>query len=311
MPLWFVDRFTSAKSLNKDFFLDIMEGHWNNWAAGKLSPAEIKSWKAIVKLVYTSNIRTMTGFHNPKTWAEITVHKVLFRDEFFQSRYAALAQIKFPDANLNEWEPNKNGPTDHPSFEKNKYMRQILLGREFEQARELSKRPWSCEPEEEHRSKRICSEAPSSTPETSVEPGSVTRGATPLISNPEDVIKVFGDLESQLASVRKAAEENTKIHQQVIEDLKSSHQQDIDSLQKKHQDDLKKHRKYSHDTIASIRETHCKETRAAEKAHEEKLSTLRAKCEGAISTLDKAWREGKTALQRARQEISKLNEDKN
>ncbi|KAJ4264924.1 hypothetical protein NW762_005167 [Fusarium torreyae] len=310
MPLWFVDQITSAKSLNKDRFLDTMEVHWNNWAAIKLSPTEIDSWKNMVKLVYTSNIRTMTSFGDPRTWAEITVHKVLFRGEFFQSRYAALAQIKFPDANLNEWEPNKNGPTDHPSFVKNKYIRQILLSRELEQAKELAKRPWSCELED-HRSKRFCSEAPSSITEAAVEPGSVTRGTTPLISNPEDITKVFGGLESQLASVRKAAEENTKIHQQAIDALQKQHQKDIDRLQKEHQEDLKKHRKYTHDTIAFIRENHRKDTEAAKKIHEEKLSTLRATYEGAISTSDKALQEGMTALQGARLEISKLNKDKN
>ncbi|KAM0562486.1 hypothetical protein ACHAPJ_002176 [Fusarium lateritium] len=299
MPLWFVDANTSEKTLNKSRFLNWMELHWKKWASEKLSAAEIESWKAIVEQVYTTNIKKIADLACPETWAEITVHKVLFRNEFFQSRYAALAQIKFPDANLNEWEPNKNGPTDHPSFEKNRYIRQVILGRKFEEAKELAKRPWSCEPEE-YRSKRLCSEAPSSITEVAVEPGSVTRGATPLISKPEDVTKVFGGLEDQLASVRKAAEENTEIHQQAI-----------DALKVEHQEDLKKHRKYTHDTIASIHETYRKKIEAFEKAHEERLSTLRAKYEGAVSTSDKALQEGMTALQGARQEISKLNKDKN
>lgn len=292
MGLW--EGKDDKKTLNKELFLSHMEKHWLDWAAEKLSRKEKQAWVGITEIVYKGKVKAMTDLPEPDTWAEVTTYKVLFPKEFFYSRYAAVAQIKFPQANLAKWEPNVSGPTTTHAFQLNRFIKQKRLGECFRQATELSKRAWTPEPTQSvyplakrHRN-LPAKEAPVGT-------GLVDKMEGPLISKPEDVLKVFANIEQQLASVRVAAEANTKIHQQTVHELRQSHEQE-----------LKKAQKYADDAIKSVRESHCKEMEDTQKAHEEELTKVRDTYQAAISTLNNACLDGIAALEKARQKAHKV-----
>ncbi|KAM0436030.1 hypothetical protein ACHAPT_002922 [Fusarium lateritium] len=291
MDLWESPR--DKKTLKKDLFLDCMEKHWNNWAAEKLSPKEKQAWNQMIGRIYTNNIKALEDLLTPSTWAEITSCKVHFPKEFFRSRKAAMAQIEFPQADLAEWEPNTNGPTTLPEFQKNIFIKQKMLGEQFRQATELSKRPWSYEPAENAgpAAKKPRKEAPDN-----FGLGGEIEG--PLISKPNDVTKVFTNMEKQLASVRAAVEANTGIHQQAIDALRQSHEKE-----------LKKIWRYTDDTLKSVRESHRREIEDVKKAHEEELAKVHSTYKGAISTLNKAYLEGFSTLENARREVNKVYGD--
>ncbi|UPK93535.1 hypothetical protein LCI18_004470 [Fusarium solani-melongenae] len=264
-----------------------MEKHWLDWAAEKLSQKEKQAWVGITEIVYKGNVKAMTDLPEPDTWTEVTTYKVLFPKEFFYSRYAAVAQIKFPQADLAKWEPNVSGPTTTHGFQMNRFIKQKRLGECFRQATELSKRAWAPEPTQSvyplaKRPRNLpAKEAPVGT-----DPGCKMKG--PLISKPEDVLKVFANIEHQLTSVRVAAEASTKIHQQTVNELRQSHEQE-----------LKKVQKYADDTIKSVRETHRKEMEDAQKAHEGELTKVRDTYQAVISTLNNACLDGVAALEKA------------
>ncbi|KAJ4162658.1 hypothetical protein NW754_014077 [Fusarium falciforme] len=241
-----------------------MEKHWLDWAAEKLSRKEKQAWVGITEIVYKGKVKAMTDLPKPDTWAEVTTYKVLFPKEFFHSRYAAVAQIKFPQADLAKWEPN------------------------------LSKRAWTPEPTQ---SVYPLAKRPRNLPakEAPVGTGLVDKIEGPLISKPEDVLKVFANIEQQLASVRVAAEANTKIHQQTVNELRQSHEQE-----------LKKAQKYADDAIKSVRESHRKEMEDTQKAHEEELTKVRDTYQAVISTLNNACLDGIAALEKARQKAHKV-----
>ncbi|EEU43029.1 uncharacterized protein NECHADRAFT_83740 [Fusarium vanettenii 77-13-4] len=291
MGLWEVK--DDKKTLNKELFLGLMEQHWLDWGAEKLSRKEKQAWIGITEIVYKGKVKVMTDLPEPDTWAEVTTYKVLFPKEFFYSRYAAVAQIKFPQADLAKWEPNVSGPTTTHAFQQNRFIKQKRLGECFRQATELSKRAWTPEPTQSvyplaKRSRNLpAKEAP-------VETGPVNQVDGPLISKPEDVSKIFGNIEQQLASVRAAAESNTKIHQHAV-----------DELRKSHEPELKKVQKYAEDTIKSIREGHRKEMEDTKKAHEEELTKVCGTYQAAISTLNNACLDGIAALEKARQKALK------
>ncbi|WAO92814.1 Hypothetical protein NCS54_01033500 [Fusarium falciforme] len=284
MGLW--EGKDDKKTLNKELFLGHMEKHWLDWAAEKLSRKEKQAWVGITEIVYKGKVKAMTDLPEPDTWAEVTTYKVLFPKEFFYSRYAAVAQIKFPQADLAKWEPNVSGPTTTHAFQLNRFIKQKRLGECFRQATELSKRAWTPEPTQSVYP--LAKEAPVGT-----DPGGKMEG--PLISKPEDVLKVFSNIEQQLASVRAATEVNTNIHQHAVNELRQSHEQE-----------LKKVQKYADDTIKSVRESHRKEMEDAQKAHEEELIKVRDTYQAAISTLNNACLDGITALEKARQKAHKV-----
>ncbi|KAI8660497.1 hypothetical protein NCS57_01027200 [Fusarium keratoplasticum] len=234
MGLWEVK--DDKKTLNKELFLSHMEKHWLDWAAEKLSRKEKQAWVGITEIVYKGKVKAMADLPEPDTWAE----------EFFYSRYAAVAQIKFPQADLAKWEPNVSGPTTTHTFQLNRFIKQKRLGECFRQATELSKRAWTPEPTQ---SVYPLAKRPRNLPakEAPVGTGLVDKMEGPLISKPEDVLKVFANIEQQLASVRVAAEANTKIRQQTVNELRQSHEQE-----------LKKAQKYADDAIKSVRESHRK-----------------------------------------------------
>lgn len=282
------------KSLNKDLFLDRMEKHWRDWACEKLSRAEKKAWTGITEIVYRGKVKAMTDLPEPDTWAEVTAYKVLFPgDEFLHSRYAALAQIRFPLADLARWEPNTGGPT---AFKQNRFIKQKRLGEWLRQATELSKRAWAAEsvvhppPAKRPRNHPAAEEAPVG----SVPGEEMMMMDGPLISKPEDVFKVFAMVEKQLASVRAAAEANTKIHQKAVDELRQFHGEE-----------LKKAQKHAEDEVRSTRESHRREMEDAQRAHEEELSKVCGTYEAAISTLNKACLDGIAALENARKKAGK------
>ncbi|KAJ3522021.1 hypothetical protein NM208_g13039 [Fusarium decemcellulare] len=282
MPIW-TDS-SGKKVLDRDAFLDAMEEHWLNWAANKLSSEEKQAWKEKVEHIYngTTNLKAVSDLGPPNTWADITAYKVLFPDEFFRSRHGAEAQVKFPEADLANWEPNSNDSSNGSSW-----------GEQLRRATELAKRPWSCElTPSEPQAKKPCPGVAELAGVAVAEPSGLIRGTEPLISKPEDVSKIFSNLEKQLASVRHAAETNTKVHQQGIDDLRVKHRAELQEVWK-----------YTHKTIASIRETHKKELEAVNQAHKEEVETVRKTYEGVISTLDKACLDGMTTLRNARQEV--------
>ncbi|KAM6526537.1 hypothetical protein FSOLCH5_002634 [Fusarium solani] len=262
MGLWEVK--DDKKTLNKELFLSHMEKHWLDWAAEKLSRKEKQAWVGITEIVYKGKVKAMTDLPEPNTWAEVTTYKVLFPKEFFYSRYAAVAQIKFPQADLAKWEPN------------------------------LSKRAWTPEPTQ---SVYPLAKRPRNLPvkEAPVGTGPVDKMEGPLISKPEDVLKVFANIEQQLASVRAAAEANTKIHQHAVDELRQSHEQE-----------LKKVQKHAEDTIKSVRKSQRKEMEDAQKAHEEKLTKVCDTYQAVISTLNNACLDGIAALKKACQNAHKV-----
>ncbi|KAJ4324175.1 hypothetical protein N0V84_004008 [Fusarium piperis] len=292
MGLW--EGKDDKKTLDKELFLDLMEEHWHDWAGEKLSRKEKQAWTGITEIVCKGKVKTMTDLPEPNTWAEVTTYKVLFPNEFYYSRYAALAQIKFPQADLAMWEPNTSGPTTLDAFKQNRFIKQKRLGEFFRQATELSKRAWAPEPTEivHPPAKRPRNLSANEAPVGSVPEGNA---GGPLVSRPEDVFKVLNTVEKQLASVRAAAEANTKIHQKAADELRQSYEEE-----------LKKVQKDSEDTIRSVRESHRKEMEDARKAHEEELTKVCGTYEAAISTLDKACLNGIAALENARQKADKV-----
>ncbi|KAJ3461638.1 hypothetical protein MRS44_010191 [Fusarium solani] len=292
MGLWEVK--DDKKTLNKELFLSHMEKHWLDWAAEKLSRKEKQAWVGITEIVYKGKVKAMTDLPEPNTWAEVTTYKVLFPKEFFYSRYAAVAQIKFPQADLAKWEPNVSGPTTTHAFQQSRFIKQKRLGECFRQATELSKRAWTPEPTQ---SVYPLAKRPRNLPvkEAPVGTGPVDKMEGPLISKPEDVLKVFANIEQQLASVRAAAEANTKIHQHAVDELRQSHEQE-----------LKKVQKHADDSIKSVRESHRKEMEDAQKAHEEKLTKVCDTYQAVISTLNNACLDGIAALKKARQNAHKV-----
>ncbi|RSL96714.1 hypothetical protein CDV31_013366 [Fusarium ambrosium] len=273
MSLWQVK--DDQKTLNKELFLGLMEQHWLDWAAEKLSRKEKQAWVGITEIVYKGKVKAMTDLPEPHTWAEVTTYKVLFPKEFFYSRYAARAY-------------------DYPCFQMNRFIKQKRLGECFRQATELSKRAWTPEPTGSvfppaKRPRNLpANEAPVGTDTASKIQG-------PLISKPEDVIKVFANIEQQLASVRAAAEANTKIHQQAVDELRQTHEQE-----------LKKVQKYADEAVKAARETHRKEMEDAQKAHEEELTKVCGTYQAAISTLNGACLDGIAALEKAREKARKV-----
>ncbi|RTE77847.1 hypothetical protein BHE90_007656 [Fusarium euwallaceae] len=292
MSLWQVK--DDQKTLNKELFLGLMEQHWLDWAAEKLSRKEKQAWVGITEIVYKGKVKAMTDLPEPDTWAEVTTYKVLFPKEFFYSRYAAVAQIKFPRADLDKWEPNTSGPTTTHAFQMNRFIKQKRLGECFRQAKELSKRAWTPEPT---GSVFPPAKRPRNLPVNEAPVGTDTANKIqgPLISKPEDVLKVFANIEQQLASVRAAAEANTKIHQQAVEELRQAHEQE-----------LKKVQKYADDAVKAARETHRKEMEDAQKAHEEELTKVCGTYQSTISTLNNACLDGIAALEKAREKARKV-----
>ncbi|KAL6359357.1 hypothetical protein LRP88_06778 [Fusarium phalaenopsidis] len=282
------------KNLNKELFLSHMEKHWLDWAAEKLSRKEKQAWVGITEIVYKGKVKAMTDLPEPDAWAEVTTYKVLFPKEFFYSRYAAVAQIKFPQADLAKWEPNVSGPTTAHAFQQNRFIKQKRLGECFRQATELSKHAWTPEPT---KSVYPLAKRPRNLPakEVPIGTGPVNKMEGPLISKPEDVLKVFSNIGQQLASVRAAAEANAKVHQQAVDELRQSHEQE-----------LKKVQKYADDTVKSVRESHRKEMEDAQKAHEEELTKVRDTYQAVISTLNNACLDGIAALEKARQKAHKV-----
>jgi GTP1/Obg family GTP-binding protein len=120
----------------------------------------------------------------------------------------------------------------------------------------------------------------------------------PLISKPDDVPKIFSSVEKQLASVRAAAEANTKVHQQAV-----------DALRESHKEELKEVFKYTDDTIQSVREDHRKEIDEMKKAHEEELAKVRSNYKAAMSSLGKACLDGISTLEDARRKVDKACRD--
>ncbi|KAI8715423.1 hypothetical protein NCS52_01049900 [Fusarium sp. LHS14.1] len=290
MGLWEVKN--GEETLNKELFLALMEQHWLDWAAEKLSRKEKQAWIGITEIVYKGKVKAMTDLPEPDHWAEVTTYKVLFPKEFFRSRYAAVAQIKFPQADLAKWEPNVSGPTTTHAFQQNRFIKQKRLGESFRQATELSKRAWTPEPIEIMRPTKRPRNLPAK--EAPVGTGPANKVDGPLISKAEDVSKIFGNIEQQLASVRAAAEANTKIHQKAMDELRQSHEQE-----------LKKVQKHADDTIKSIRESHRKKMEEAKKAHKGVLTRVCDTYQAAISTLNNACLDGIAALEKARQKALK------
>ncbi|KAF4472307.1 hypothetical protein FALBO_779 [Fusarium albosuccineum] len=293
MPIW-TDSLGKT-ILNGDAFLDAMENHWLKWASKKLCSEDKQAWKNTVEYIYNHNpnYAKFSDLDPPTTWAHVTAYKVLFSDDFFRSKRGAVAQIKFPEADLAKWEPNSSGPTTNLAFKSNKFIKQKGLGEEFRRATALAKRPWSCESApDEPPAKKPCPKVTGLVEVAVTEPSSLTSSTRPLLCHPEDVSKVFNNVEKQLASVRQAAETNTKVHQQGIDDLRAKHRAELQEVWK-----------YTHQTIASIRETHKKELEAVNQAHKEEIETVRKTYEGVISTLDKACLDGMTTLRNARQEV--------
>lgn len=292
MSLWEVK--DDKKILNKELFLSHMEKHWLDWAAEKLSRKEKQAWIGITEAVYKGKVAVMADLPEPDTWAEVTTYKVLFSKEFFYSRYAAVAQIKFPQADLAKWEPNVSGPTTTHAFQMNRFIKQKRLGECFRQATELSKRAWTPEPTQ---SVYPLAKRPRNLPVKEAPVGTVpvNNMEGPLISKSEDVSKIFASIEQQLASVRAAAETNTNVHQRTVDELRQSYEQEV-----------KKVHKWAEDAIKSVREGHRKEMEDAQKAHEEELTKVRDTYQAVISTLNNACLDGIAALEKARQKAHKV-----
>ncbi|KAF5681096.1 hypothetical protein FHETE_127 [Fusarium heterosporum] len=165
-------------------------------------------------MVCTTDIQTIDDVAAPEYWAEVTTLKVLFPNEFLQSRHVAIAQNKFPNANINEWKPNENDSV--------------------------------------------------------------------FTLDTDDFGEMHGaenlrDFETQLASIRKAAEENTQISPQTI-----------DFLRHAYHDERKKERE----------------------AQDDEISTLRTMYESVVSTFIKGSINGMKALRIVRRDVSKRKKNK-
>ncbi|KAM0341145.1 hypothetical protein ACHAPU_010160 [Fusarium lateritium] len=282
---------TTGKTLDKEKFLDRMEKPWNKWACYHLSGEETRAWKAITEMICTTDIQTIDDMATPEYWAEITALKVLFRREFLLSRHAAVAQNKFPKADLNQWKPNEKGPTKGSTFQNNKYM----LQKRHDSMNEpnsnrlqmtLAKRPWCSKIgdgiDEESPRKRPRLVNSHSLGETDPESKDNHREGFSFRSdadkfNEAEYTEELNEFETQLASIRKAAEENTQISPQAI-----------DSLLHAYHDERKKERK----------------------AQDEEISTLRTMYESVVSTFIKGSIDGMKALRIVRRDVSKRKKNK-
>lgn len=121
--------------------------NWDRWAHHQLPEEETRAWKNIIETICTTTIQTIDDLAAPVYWAEVTALKILFPDEFLLSHHAAIAQNKFPQADLNQWKSNEKGPTKHPNFKANKHVlqasRELVQAGMTEAQQQLSKRPWS------------------------------------------------------------------------------------------------------------------------------------------------------------------------
>ncbi|KAF4990662.1 hypothetical protein FGRMN_8334 [Fusarium graminum] len=281
---------STGRNLDEEKFLAKMRRHWNRWGSD-LSKEEICAWKDIVDMVCTADIQTIDDMAAPEYWAEVTALKVLFPNEFLQSRHAAIAQSKFPNANINEWKPNEHGPTTHGEFKKNKYV--LQESRDSTNAkvsdmlqRTLEKRPWCSKTgddtdEESPRKRRRLSDSHSHG-EADVESNDPQRKDsvfTPDTDNPEEMrgAENLGDVETQLASIRKAAEESTQISPQ---------------------------------TIDFLRYAYHVERKKERKAQDDEMSTLRNMYESVVSTFIKGSIDGMKALRIVHRDISKRKKNK-
>ncbi|KAF4442022.1 hypothetical protein F53441_11842 [Fusarium austroafricanum] len=279
MAMWTTDPLTTKKTLNKDAFLDEMERHWDQWAKQSPDTASSVAWSRAIEDVFTSDCQSLSDLSYPFTWARVTVQKILFPNEFFSSKNAAYAQVRFPEANLDEWKLNKNGPTHHKEFQQNEHMCQEKFTREFEVGKkriqicsELAGRPWynkrrrgsnGNEPPLEQRR----SSTTRSTEQTTYEESFV------IIPSPEDTGKV-SEFDRQLASARSNIEANIKVRLE-----------DIDALQQAYQAE-----------IAEIHKAHRKEAKVIRDAHK-----------GLLAALNKVCVDGSEAFHK----VDKLNKDKN
>ncbi|CAJ0541745.1 Ff.00g082040.m01.CDS01 [Fusarium sp. VM40] len=284
---------TPERTLDKDVFLRRMKSQWDRWAHDTLSEEESRAWRNIISKICTTNIQTIDDLAAPVYWAEVTALKVLFPNEFLQSRHAAIAQNKFPRADLNQWKPNERGPTGHPSFKKNEHVIQVnhdLAGADVAETRQKRmRRSRSVRSndgsEDESRVKRRRLTDSNSAKEVTPKARVVKKETSPAEYETENPDSLLTGFDERLSSIRNEASKTSKISPQAISGLRHAHEQELAGQQKAHR----------------------KEIKAMKKAFQEESSALRAAYEGAISTFIEGSVSGmealQVALQVARQDI--------
>ncbi|KAH7263198.1 hypothetical protein BKA59DRAFT_520180 [Fusarium tricinctum] len=263
---------TSERTLDKNVFLSRMEKHWNRWGYDYLSEEERSAWRNIISKICYTNVQTIDDLAAPVYWAEVTALKFLFPNEFLLSHHAAIAQNKFPRADLYQWEPNKRGPTRHPSFKKNEHVIQQL----FKRPRSGRSNDGS---EDENRAKRRRLTDSNSAKEATSKARVVKKETSPAeyeTDNPDSLLTGFNE---RLSLIRNEASKTSNISPQAISGLRHAHEQELAGQQKAHR----------------------KEIKAMKKAFQEESSALRATYEGAISTFIEGSVSGMEALQVALQ----------
>ncbi|KAM0222348.1 hypothetical protein ACHAQD_004339 [Fusarium lateritium] len=274
---------TSGRTVNKNAFLNRMEGHWNRWAQDHLSEEESRAWKNIISKICMTNVQTIDDLAAPVYWAEVTALKVLFPDKFLTSRHAAIAQSKFPRADLNEWKPNARGPTRHPSFRLNEHV--IQVNRDMadvdvtDTRQQFFKRPWPSRSddgseEESHTKKRRLTD-PDSAKEATPNARVAKEEMSPTEYETENPDRLSTDFDNRLASIRNEASKTSNISPQAISGLRHAHERELTGQKKAHR----------------------KEIKAMKKAFQEESSALRAAYEGAISTFIEGSVSGMEAFQ--------------
>jgi hypothetical protein len=283
---------TSERTLDKDVFLNRMKSQWDRWACDYLSEAESRAWRQIISRICTTNVQTIDDLAAPVYWAEVTALKVLFPDEFLLSRHAAIAQDKFPQADLTQWRPNTRGPTRHPSFRKNQHVTQVnndLAGADVTETRQrLFKRPRSrrsrsrrsdAGSEDESRARKRCLTDSNSAKETTPKARVAKKEMSPAEYETENSDRLLTGFDERLALIRNEASKTSSISPQAISGLRYAHEQELAGQQKAHR----------------------KEIKAMKKAFQEESLALRAAYEGAISTFIEGSVSGMEALQEALQ----------
>ncbi|GKU11224.1 unnamed protein product [Fusarium langsethiae] len=262
------------------------------------------AFKNIAVTIPTQNIQGIDDPPLPSSWAEITVLKILFPDDFFVSKHAVAAQEKFPEANIESWKLNEKGPTSARGWKKNPFRssrqrpgKKALKNKPAQDTTGLLKRPRSSGATEDiegeanpFKKLRLASQNPAEDVEDAVAGRGTSKQATPSLpdepGDSEDFNEFWNEFDDKLDTIRRAAKEGTEITPRMLDGLRKAH---LDEVKKQHPDEIFKN---------------------IDKQHARELRHIRVRYEVVIATWLRGIASGVKCLQSTRRELSMLSDHK-
>lgn len=320
--------------MNKKSFLQKLEAKWKRAFQRGISEVEAKAYDGLVETIFTQNIQEINDLPLPSSWAEVTALKILFPDDFFSSRHAAVAQKRFPKANIGQWKFNDQGPTTALGWKTNKYrfpqdfpLKNVSADESFQGTAEMPKRSRPHDAtkdieEEDNPLKKRRLDSPSPVEDAIADPGTPEQATPPVQSSPEG--SSSGEVDTGLSNIEHDPE-NSDAREPDPEELGDS--ENSNEFWSEFDDKLASIRKAAKEgteitprMLNQLRKAHQMELKQQHpdklikkmmKQHARELRQVRARYEGVITTWLKGVASGVKVLQRTRQEISNFDGAKN